>query len=103
MQNLHQSLLAEFRSSTSAGRQRSQLENLLPRHRESPPFENGFEFLEVGGEGRNRTSPPTPSVGATVLRTATTTRHASLSRQMQISTRRNGKQRSVAVSKTRAQ
>src|SRR4029077_6814210 len=103
MQNLHQSLLAEFRSSTGAGRQRSQLENLPPRHRGSPPFENGLELLEVCREARNRTFPPTRRVGATVLMTATTTRHASLSRQMQISTRRNGKQRSVAVSKTRAQ
>src|SRR4029077_5532860 len=34
---------------------------------------------EFGGEGRNRTCPPARSVGATVLKTATTTRHASLS------------------------
>ena len=32
MQNLRQSLLAEFGSSTGAGRQRSQFENLLARH-----------------------------------------------------------------------
>ena len=38
-----------------------------------------------GGEGRNRTYPPAQSVGATVLKTATTTRHASLSQQMEIS------------------
>src|ERR1700719_1158741 len=34
---------------------------------------------DSGGEGRNRTYPPTRSVGATVLKTVTTTRHASLS------------------------
>ena len=33
----------------------------------------------VGGEGRNRTYPPTQSVGATILKTVTTTRHVSLS------------------------
>jgi len=32
---------------------------------------------KIGGEGRNRTYLPTRSVGATVLKTATTTRHAS--------------------------
>ena len=34
---------------------------------------------KVGGEGRNRTYPPTQSVGATILKTVTTTRHVSLS------------------------
>ena len=34
---------------------------------------------KAGGEGRNRTYPPTQSVGATILKTVTTTRHVSLS------------------------
>lgn len=41
---------------------------------------NQYTTLEkFGGEGRNRTYPPARSVGAAVLKTATTTRHASLS------------------------
>ncbi len=34
---------------------------------------------EDGGEGGNRTHPPAQSVGATILKTVTTTRHVSLS------------------------
>ena len=41
----------------------------------------GYE--NIGGEGRNRTHPPTRSVGATALKAATTTRHASLSGKAQ--------------------
>src|ERR1700692_1098440 len=56
-------------------------------------------MLKGGGEGRNRTYPPAQSVGAAVLKTATTTRHASLSQTLETSERQNRKHGSVAVTK----
>ena len=44
-----------------------------------PSRQRTSEASEDGGEGGNRTHHPAQSVGATVLKTVTTTRHVSLS------------------------
>ncbi len=51
------------------------------RHLLSGTSAQKTSFKPDGGEGRNRTYPPIRSTGATVLKTAATTRHASLSNQ----------------------
>ena len=89
--------MAQLGCSTGAGRKRRQFTDLFARHAGSPPFEKicshgalspcskrpdraGRLQFEIGGEGRNRTHlgscEPT-----TVLKTARTTRHPSLSKK----------------------
>lgn len=53
-------------------------------------------LAKIGGEGRNRTHPPTQSVGAAALKAATTTRHVSLPGQMA------GQDREIGRTKLRA-